>query len=119
MIEILLDILKKVAESVNIPVIANGGSREIEKYSDIDKFRKECGTDSVMIARAAEWNVSIFRRDGMLPLDDVIKRYLKLCVDYDNSPSNTKYCIQNMLKEQQETPKGKQFLACQTLEQIW
>lgn len=72
-----------------------------------------------MIARVAEGNCSIFRQEGMKALDDVIKDYLKYAVDFDNSPSNTKYCVQNMLKELQETPRGKKFLECQTLEQIW
>lgn len=72
-----------------------------------------------MLARAAEWNCSIFRRRGLLALDTVIVEYLKLAVDYDNSPSNTKYCIQNMLRELQDTPRGKHFLECQTMKQIW
>lgn len=54
-----------MAERLTIPVIANGGSRDIEKYGDILKFRNECGTSSVMIARVAEWNVSIFREEGI------------------------------------------------------
>lgn len=72
-----------------------------------------------MLARAAEWNCSIFRKQGLLPLDEVIIDYLKVAIDYDNSPSNTKYCIQNMLRELQNTPKGKLFLECQTMKQIW
>lgn len=72
-----------------------------------------------MIARAAEWNVSVFSRCGKKPLDDVIKAYLKYAVDYDNSPSNSKYCVQNMLRELQDTEKGKKFLETQTLQQIW
>jgi tRNA-dihydrouridine synthase 2 len=72
-----------------------------------------------MIARTAEGNCSIFRKQGLLDLESVIVNYLKYAIDYDNSPSNTKYCIQNMLKELQETPRGKKFLECQTLEQIW
>lgn len=99
--------------------IFSGGSKEIEKFSDIAKFWKATGASSVMLARAAEWNCSIFRKKGMLPLDVVIKSYLKYAVDYDNSPSNSKYCVQNMLRELQETPRGKRFLECQTLEQIW
>lgn len=100
-------------------LIFSGGSREIEKYSDIHTFKEQCGASSVMIARAAQGNCSIFRTNGMKELDDVIKDYLKYAVDYDNSPNNTKYCVQNMLKELQETPMGKKFLECQTLEQIW
>lgn len=58
------DIIKQIAEHISIPVIANGGSKEIEKYCDILKFREACGASSVMIARAAEWNCSIFRKNG-------------------------------------------------------
>lgn len=72
-----------------------------------------------MLARAAQGNCSIFRKEGLLPLDDVITSYLKYCIDYDNAPSNSKYCVQNILKELQETPRGKKFLECQTLETIW
>lgn len=72
-----------------------------------------------MIARAAQWNPSIFTNDDLQPLDEVIKTFLRICVDYDNTPSNTKYCIQMMLRELQETPRGQQFLQCQTLEEIW
>ncbi|ERL90291.1 hypothetical protein D910_07643 [Dendroctonus ponderosae] len=108
-----------IAKHLDIPVIANGGSREIDKYKDILKFREDCGASSVMVARTAEGNCSIFCKTGMKDLECVITEYLKLAIDYDNSPSNTKYCVQNMLKELQETPRGKKFLECQTLEQIW
>lgn len=97
----------------------SGGSREIETFDDIDKFKELTNCSSVMIARSAEWNVTIFNREGKLPMDDLIKNYLKYAVDYDNSPSNTKYCIQNILRELQETEKGKKFLETQTLQQIW
>lgn len=112
------DFIKHVSQRISIPVIANGGSKEIEKYGDIFKFKDLCGSSSVMLARAAEWNCSIFRKEGLLPMDTVIKDYLKLAVDYDNSPSNTKYCIQNILRELQDTPRGRQFLDCQTLKQM-
>lgn len=71
-----------------------------------------------MLARRAEWNCSIFRRKGLLPMDTVITEYLKLAVDFDNSPSNTKYCIQNILRDLQDTPRGRTFLDSQTMEQI-
>jgi len=107
-----------VASSVDIPIIANGGSRDIHSHDDIYKFRDLCGADSVMVARAAQLNVSIFRKEGILPMDELIEKYLRLCVDYDNAPHNAKYCVQGMLKELQETPRGKRFLQCQTLQQI-
>lgn len=135
--------IRQIAASLKIPVIANGGSRDIERFTDIAKFKEMCGASSVMIARAAEWNVTIFRpkgnflfelnlfefliwtafillhRTGWLQLDDVITEYLKLCIDYDNPPTNSKYCVQMMLRELQETPRGKQFLETQTLEDVW
>lgn len=110
--------MKAVAEAVDIPVICNGGSKEIEKYSDIFKFKKLCGASSIMVARAAEWNVSIFRPQGMSPLMDVINRYLTVAVDYDTHPANAKYCVQNMLRELQESEMGRKFLDAQTMEQI-
>lgn len=56
---------------------------------------------------------------GKLPLDDVITEYLKLCIEFDSSPNTAKYCVQMMLRELQETPRGKRFLECQTLDEIW
>ena len=55
----------------------SGGSGEINSFHDIEKFREETGASSVMIARQAEWNCSIFRKEGKLPLDDVIVKYIK------------------------------------------
>ncbi|XP_030382197.1 tRNA-dihydrouridine(20) synthase [NAD(P)+]-like [Scaptodrosophila lebanonensis] len=112
------DVLRAVADAVDIPIIANGGSRDMHAYEDLYKFQRECGADSVMVARAAQINVSIFRKEGSLPMDEIIYKYLRLCVDYDNAAHNTKYCVQNILKELQESPRGKQFLQCQTLQQM-
>lgn len=139
-----LDAIKRIAEKLTIPVIANGGSRDIERYKDILQFRDDCNTSSVMIARAAEWNVSVFRKEGIkltryplffiiglhfdlylqihvgkLPLDEVLGEFLKLCIDYDEVPNTAKYCVQMMLRSLQETPRGKKFLECQTLDEIW
>ncbi|XP_013107972.1 tRNA-dihydrouridine(20) synthase [NAD(P)+]-like isoform X2 [Stomoxys calcitrans] len=112
------EVIKEVAKHVSIPVICNGGSRDIEKYEDILKFRNLCGASSIMVARAAQMNVSIFRKGGLLPMDDLICKYLKLSVDYDNPPHNTKYGIQSIMREQQETPRGKLFLQSQTMQHM-
>ncbi|XP_035904059.1 tRNA-dihydrouridine(20) synthase [NAD(P)+]-like [Anopheles stephensi] len=112
------DAIASVATALHIPVIANGGSQSITRRHDIVKFAQRCSTTSVMVARAAEWNCSVFRADGPLPLDDVIRRYLELSVRYDNSPSNTKYCVQMMLRSLQESPMGRRLLDSQTMQQI-
>ncbi|XP_066595758.1 tRNA-dihydrouridine(20) synthase [NAD(P)+]-like [Prorops nasuta] len=110
--------LKEISNRLTIPIIANGGSRDIQTYKDIFSFKKSTGCTSVMLARSAEWNCSIFRKEGLLSMEEVIKAYLKYAVDYDNSPSNTKYCVQNILRELQESQLGRKFLGAQTLEQI-
>ncbi|XP_053982066.1 tRNA-dihydrouridine(20) synthase [NAD(P)+]-like [Hylaeus volcanicus] len=112
------EVLKEISSKLSIPVIANGGSKEIQKYSDIFKFKEVTGCSSVMLARAAQWNCSIFSKEGLSSMEDIIKAYVKYAVDCDNPPSNTKYCIQNILREQQESVLGKKFHNSQTLEQI-
>lgn len=99
-------------------IFNSGGSKEICCFKDISKFQQATGCSSVMLCRAAEWNASIFRTDGKLDLEDVIKAYIKLAVDTNTPFTNTKYTIQNMLRDQQETPFGKLFLATQTMEEI-
>lgn len=96
----------------------SGGSKEIERYEDILRFKEATGAASVMVARAAQYNSSVFRSSGKLPLDDVIPAYLKLCIEYDNVFSNTKYCVQMMLRDLQETPMGKRLLDAKIAEEI-
>lgn len=45
--------------------------------SDIEEFRRAAGASSVMLARAAMWNVSVFSSRGPLPLEEVMEEYLK------------------------------------------
>jgi len=95
--------IRAVAEAVQIPVIANGGSLGMEKLSDIRDFQQRTGTSSVMVARAAEWNPSVFREDGPLSYRDVMTSYLKYAFLYDNNELNTKYCVLQMLHDKMTT----------------
>uniref|UniRef100_A0A8B9TQ76 Dihydrouridine synthase 2 n=1 Tax=Anas platyrhynchos TaxID=8839 RepID=A0A8B9TQ76_ANAPL len=104
------DVIKAISEAVSIPVIANGGSHDfIKEYMDIETFRKATDASSVMIARAAMWNPSIFRKEGPFPLKEVMQDYIKYAVRYDNHYTNTKYCLCQMLREQLETTQGKKL----------
>ncbi|NWV90661.1 DUS2L synthase, partial [Machaerirhynchus nigripectus] len=113
------DVIKAISEAVSIPVIANGGSHDfIKEYADIETFQKATAASSVMIARAAMWNPSIFRKEGFWPLKDVMQDYIKYAVRYDNHYTNTKYCLCQMLREQLETTQGKKLHAAQSTQEI-
>uniref|UniRef100_A0A8C6TWJ9 Dihydrouridine synthase 2 n=1 Tax=Neogobius melanostomus TaxID=47308 RepID=A0A8C6TWJ9_9GOBI len=109
------DYIQAVANAVSIPVIANGGSLDpVKTYANIEEFRKASGASSVMLARAAMWNPSVFRSKGLLPLETVMEEYLKYAIRYDNHAFNTKYCLCQMLRDKVETPQGKLVQAAQT-----
>ncbi|XP_039359891.1 tRNA-dihydrouridine(20) synthase [NAD(P)+]-like isoform X1 [Mauremys reevesii] len=113
------EVIKAISEAVSVPVIANGGSHDfIKEYTDIEAFQQAAGASSVMIARAAMWNPSIFRREGLCPLKEVMQEYIKYAVRYDNHYTNTKYCLCQMLREQLETTEGKKLHAAQSTQEI-
>ncbi|XP_042372481.1 tRNA-dihydrouridine(20) synthase [NAD(P)+]-like, partial [Plectropomus leopardus] len=92
-----------------------GGSLDLVKtHSDIEAFRKATGASSVMLARAAMWNASVFSSQGPLPVERVMEEYLKYAIRYDNHAFNTKYCLCQMLRDKVESPQGKQLHAAQT-----
>lgn len=105
-----------------IPIIANGGSLDIHTHADIATFREATGCSSVMVARAAQWNLSVFRKEGLLPIAEVAREFLRLSVLYDNDWSNSKYCLMTMLHNQQLTEIGAQLRQAKGLQefcQIW
>ncbi|XP_047451692.1 tRNA-dihydrouridine(20) synthase [NAD(P)+]-like [Mugil cephalus] len=113
------DYIQAVAQAVSIPVIANGGSLDLVKNNiDIEAFRKATGASSVMLARAAMWNASVFSSNGPLPVEKVMEDYLKYAIRYDNHAFNTKYCLCQMLRDKVESPLGKQIHAAQTNSEI-
>lgn len=59
-------------------LLYSGGSLDLVKVNgDIDDFREATGTSSVMLARAAMWNVSIFSKQGPFPVEKIMEEYLK------------------------------------------
>uniref|UniRef100_A0A452FRM3 Dihydrouridine synthase 2 n=1 Tax=Capra hircus TaxID=9925 RepID=A0A452FRM3_CAPHI len=96
-----------------------GGSHDhIQGYLDIEDFRRATAASSVMVARAAMWNPSIFLREGPRPLEEVMQKYIRYAVQYDNHYTNTKYCLCQMLREQLESPQGRLLHAAQSSQEI-
>ncbi|XP_068595662.1 tRNA-dihydrouridine(20) synthase [NAD(P)+]-like [Brachionichthys hirsutus] len=114
------DYIQAVASAVSIPVIANGGSLELVKtHADVEAFQKQTGASSVMLARAAMWNASVFSsKQPLLPVETVMEDYLRYAIRYDNNPFNTKYCLCQMLRDKVESPLGKKLQEAQTLAEI-
>ncbi|XP_068168524.1 tRNA-dihydrouridine(20) synthase [NAD(P)+]-like isoform X2 [Antennarius striatus] len=113
------DYIQAVAEAVSIPIIANGGSLDLVKtHADIEAFQKRTGASSVMLARAAMWNASIFSSKQLLPVETVMEDYLRYAIRYDNNPFNTKYCLSQMLRDKVESPQGKKMQEAQTMAEI-
>lgn len=46
----------------------------MEKFGDILKFRELSGASSVMVARAAQWNVSIFQKKGIIIMHEINRK---------------------------------------------
>ncbi|CAG8568119.1 1594_t:CDS:10 [Ambispora leptoticha] len=87
------DIFRDLVESISIPIIANG---DIFTRADITRL-KEISSNSVMFARGAKNNVSVFCKNGeLLPLRKVVILYIKKAIEYNNLFSNTKYTIMQM-----------------------
>uniref|UniRef100_A0A7E4V020 DRBM domain-containing protein n=1 Tax=Panagrellus redivivus TaxID=6233 RepID=A0A7E4V020_PANRE len=104
--------IKEVVGLVKIPVIANGNSYLIKENADIEKFRTDTTASSVMIGRKALQNPSIFRKEGVLTMEEEISDFLDLACQYDESYTQTKYVVQRILGGQQEfDPRGRATVA--------
>ena len=113
------DFIREVSKAVSIPVIANGGSLDIKAYSDIEDFKNRTSCSSVMLARAAEWTPSIFRKDGLLPQESEIRNYLAYALMYDHNFPGTKYCICQLMHKNLESEHGQRLLASKTMDELW
>lgn len=62
------------------------------------KLAEEFGADGAMIAVAAEKNPSCFRSEGgLVPWQESVEEYLKICMETNNRWANTKYLLTQMI----------------------
>ena len=97
-----VEAIKAVVKHCKIPVIANGGSANtrdspINTYEGIKGFWNDTGAASVMIARAAEWNASVFSPKGKEDIYKIVDKYLDYAIQFDQPFVVTKYNIQQHL----------------------
>lgn len=86
------DLLSEIAKLCPFPVIANG---DVFSHADVQRLRS-LGITSFMLARAAQWNVSVFRSEGLLPPMLVSQVYLQKAIETENPFSNTKFTLLQM-----------------------
>ncbi|KAJ2615376.1 tRNA-dihydrouridine synthase 2 [Coemansia sp. RSA 1365] len=99
-----------VDELAPLPVILNG---DVFLYDDVQRARESTGATSVMTARGAAANPSIFRAEGTLPALDVAVEYVKSAVRLSNCFGNTKYTILQMYPDQKSIQyRGLQSSRC-------
>jgi tRNA-dihydrouridine synthase 2 len=88
-------ILGHAVSAVQVPIIANG---DIYTREDMVKVKEVSSCSSVMLARPALLNCSVFDKSGKLqPRHRVICDYLKLCLRYEHHFKGTKYTVGEMV----------------------
>ncbi|KAL9229511.1 hypothetical protein vseg_004971 [Gypsophila vaccaria] len=111
------DEIADVVSSISIPVIANG---DVFEYEDFQRIKLATGAASVMVARGALWNASIFSPHGKLPWEEVKKEYVRKSILWDNDIKSTKHTLREMIMHHSclELPEGKAVIKSENLEHI-
>ncbi|KAK0539259.1 tRNA-dihydrouridine synthase 2 [Tilletia horrida] len=74
-----------------LPIVVNGDCWSAE---DEAKHKELTGASSIMMARGAELNPSVFRREGKLSVPDIVApEYVRYAMYFNNPWGNTKYCL--------------------------
>jgi len=87
--------IKKIS---NIPIIANGLSNYHWHFDDIMRYKSLTGADSLMIARKASANPSVFSKTPDRDINNVIVKYLEYAKFYATNYSHVIYSLKKMLK---------------------
>ncbi|KAJ8510668.1 hypothetical protein OPV22_001102 [Ensete ventricosum] len=106
-----------VVASLSIPVIANG---DVFEYEDFGRMKNATGASSIMVARGALWNASIFSAKGKLPWDDIKREYVRKSILWDNDIKSTKQTLKEMIMHHSclELAEGKAVIKSETNEDL-
>ncbi|XP_009149715.2 tRNA-dihydrouridine(20) synthase [NAD(P)+]-like isoform X1 [Brassica rapa] len=111
------DEIADVVAALSIPVIANG---DVLEYDDFSRIKTATGAASVMVARGAMWNASVFSPKGKSHWEDVKKKYIRKSILWNNDVKSTKYTIKEMIAHHSclELAEGKSLNKADTLADI-
>lgn len=103
-----------IVAALSIPVIANG---DVFEYDDFRRIKDATGASSVMVARGALWNASIFSPEGKVPWEDVKREYIRKSILWDNDIKSTKHTLKEMIMHYSslELPEGKAVIKSECL----
>jgi len=80
--------------SKDIPIILNG---DMYTREDIQRFKAETGASSVMLARPALYNPSIFSSTPSTDRTYIIQQYIQHALRWETNYKNVKYVICEMM----------------------
>ncbi|KAL7613611.1 hypothetical protein Lser_V15G07381 [Lactuca serriola] len=105
-----------VVDALSIPVIANG---DVFQYQDFHNIRAVTGASSVMVARGALWNASIFSPQET-PFEEVKREYVRKSILWDHDIKSTKFTLKEMIMHYTslELPEGKAVTKSESLVDI-
>jgi len=96
------EFLPEIVKLCPFPVIVNGDMFDRALWNQL---RDSTGVKSVMLARPAMWNPSIFQETPDSDIHQVTKRYLEKCIEVENRFGNCKYTVLQMWIDRPFTDK--------------
>ena len=99
----------------SLPLVLNG---DVFAPADVPRAFEESGADSLMLARGALWNPSIFavgHGRPMAPQAAVVSRFLELCAQTECPVGNAKYTAMLMLEGAGKLPPFKMIQTAKTM----
>jgi tRNA-dihydrouridine synthase 1 len=110
------DMIRKIKQSVNIPVFANGG---IYNYEDAIKCLEYTGVDGVMSSESLLENPALFS-GKVKDLDSLAMEYLEICKTYATDPAYIRPHLFKMLYTglMQYTDLREDLAKAKTLEEL-